>query len=134
MNDGSSPPGWYQDPTGQSDGRYWNGTSWTQMSMRGGQTLNLAIDPSIAEAPPVPGTQVAPPAPPPAESSSGGSGGVIIAIVIGLLLLLAVFVAVDDDTSTDTPAPGGSVPAEEPPAEEPPAEEPPAEEPPAEEE
>lgn len=114
MTDANSPPGWYQDPTGQSEGRYWNGTAWTQMSMRGDQTVNLPIDPSMALVQPVPGTQVQQPTPPqPARSSSGGSGGVIIAVVVGLLLLLAVFVAVDDNTN-DAPAPEDTVPAEAP--------------------
>ena len=118
MTNGSSPPGWYQDPTGQSEGRYWNGTAWTQMSMRGGQTVDVPIDPSLAQIEPVPGTQVQPPAPPPTASTprTGSSGGVIIAVVVGLLLALAVFVALDDDTSNETPTPDGTVPAQEAPA------------------
>ena len=24
-------PGWYRDPTEQSEGRYWNGAAWTEM-------------------------------------------------------------------------------------------------------
>ena len=112
----SSPPGWYQDPTGQSEGRYWNGTSWTQMSNRGGTTVNLPIDPSMAQVEPVPGTQVAPPTPPTSNSSSSGSGGLIIALVVGLLLALAVFVAIDDD-GTEAPTPSdGTAPAQEAPA------------------
>ncbi len=114
MSNSSSPPGWYQDPTGQSEGRYWHGTSWTQMSNRGGETVNLPIEPAMAQQPPVPGTQVQPPVPPAAGSSSGGSsGGLVIALVIGVLLALAVFVAVDDDTTNDTPTPttNGTAPA-----------------------
>jgi hypothetical protein len=117
MTNGNSPPGWYQDPTGQSEGRYWNGTTWTQMSNRGGQTINIPIDPTTAQTPPVPGTQVRPPHPPPTSgaASSGSSGGVIIALVVGLLLMVTVVVALDDDSPDDTPS-DGSVPAEEAPA------------------
>lgn len=133
MTNGTSPPGWYQDPTGQSQGRYWNGTTWTQMSNRGGTTVNLPIDPAIAELPPVPGTQVMAPVPPSRGSSSRSSGGVIIAVVVGLLLVLAVFVALSDDP-TDTQPPGeGTAPAEDAPAEDAPAEDAPAEDAPAEE-
>ena len=116
MTSDSSPPGWYTDPTGQSDGRYWNGTAWTQMSTRGGQMVNLPIDPSMAQLQPVPGTQVQAPTPPAPDttSSSGGSGGVIIAVVVGILLLVAVFVAVDDTNDSSTPE--GTVPAEQAPA------------------
>jgi hypothetical protein len=117
VTNASSPPGWYQDPTGQSDGRYWNGTAWTQVSMQGGRTVDLPIDPSMAQVQPVPGTEVQPPTPPQATTSSSGgsgrSGGAIIAIVVGLLLLLAVFVAVDDNAG-NTPTPEGTVPAETP--------------------
>jgi hypothetical protein len=115
----SSPPGWYQDPTGQSEGRYWNGTSWTQMSNSQGTIVNLPIDPSIAQVEPVPGTQVQPPTPPtpPAGgSSSSGSGGLIIALVVGLLLVLAVFVAIDGDGTGDPTPGGGTAPAGDAPA------------------
>jgi hypothetical protein len=125
MTNGNSPPGWYQDPTGQSDGRYWNGTMWTQISIRGGQTINIPIDPTIAQTPPVPGTQVRPPVHPQASGvpSSGSSGGVIIALVVGLLLMVAVVFALNDDSVDDTPN-DGTVPAEEAPADtEAPAEE-----------
>jgi hypothetical protein len=121
MTNGTSPPGWYQDPTGQSQGRYWNGTTWTQMSNRGGNTVNLPIDPSIAELPPVPGTQVTAPVPPSRGSSSRSSGGVIIAVVVGLLLVLAVFVALGDDPTDTQPPSQGTAPAEDAPAEDAPA-------------
>ena len=68
------PPGWYQDPTGQGQARYWNGTSWTQSTNVNGETVNIVIDPAQAEVPPVPGTQVSlPAAPTQTVASSGGS-------------------------------------------------------------
>jgi hypothetical protein len=84
------------------------------MSNRGGQTINIPIDPTMAQAPPVPGTQVRPPHPPQTRGapSSGSSGGVIIALVVGLLLIVTVVVALNDESVDDTQN-DGSVPAEE---------------------
>ena len=67
MTNGVAPAGWYQDPTGQGDGRYWNGASWTESVDRGGVTVNVAIDPSQAQVPPVAGTEVMIPAQPPQQ-------------------------------------------------------------------
>jgi hypothetical protein len=127
MTNGNTPPatpaGWYQDPTGQGDARYWNGASWTQAIDRGGQQSNVPIDPSIAQQPPVPGTQVQLPPPPTnyeVEDSSGGSsggGGFIIALIIGLILLVVVIVVVNNNDSSDESPPGtGDVPATDAPA------------------
>ena len=41
MTNGNPPPGWYVDPTGQGDARYWNGTSRTQAVDRNGQQVNV---------------------------------------------------------------------------------------------
>lgn len=41
MNDGVSA-GWYTDPTGRSDHRYWDGSDWTDHVARGGEQ---ALDP-----------------------------------------------------------------------------------------
>ena len=125
MTNGSEPPGWYRDPTGQGDARYWNGTTWTEAVDRGGQRANLPIDPALARQQPVPGTQVQLPPTTTAydrEPQSGGpSGGVIIGLVIALLLVVAIAVAVDDsDSGEDSPPPG----SEAPPATEAPAEPP----------
>ena len=61
------PPGWYQDPTAQGDARYWNGSGWTESVNRGGSTVNVPIDPSQAQVPPVAGTA-------PSENHSGAGG------------------------------------------------------------
>ena len=34
----TTPAGWYRDPFGQGDGRYWNGIQWTDAISRGGVT------------------------------------------------------------------------------------------------
>lgn len=132
MTNGSSPPGWYQDPTGQGDARYWNGTSWTESVDRGGQQSNVPIDPAMAQQEPVPGTQVQlPPAPTEYDlepQSKGSSGGVIIALVIALLLIVVIaFVVNNGDSSDDSPTPDTGVPATDAPAPADPPAEPPAE-------
>jgi hypothetical protein len=130
MTNGSTPAGWYQDPTGQGDARYWNGAAWTQSVNRGGTTSNIAIDPSLAQQPPAPGTQVA--APQPAaqapqtvvqQSSSGSPLGTIIGVVAVVLLIVVVLAFIGNSSSSDddTPAPGTDAPPAEAPAETAPA-------------
>jgi hypothetical protein len=116
MTNGSTPAGWYQDPTGQGDARYWNGVAWTQSVDRSGTTINIAIDPTQAQQPPVPGTQVQTPAPAPApqtvvqQSSSRSPVGAIIGAVVVILLIVVIFVIdSNNDSSDDSPTPGTDV-------------------------
>ena len=119
MTNGSTPAGWYQDPTGQGDARYWNGSAWTQSVDRAGTTVNIAIDPTQAQQPPVPGTQVQIPSPAPApqtvvqQTSKSSPVGAIIGAVVVILLIVVLFVIVsNNDSSDDTPTPGtGGTPA-----------------------
>jgi len=133
MTNGSTPAGWYQDPTGQGDARYWNGTAWTQSVDRSGTTLNIAIDPTLAQQPPVPGTQVQIPTPASApqtvvqQTSSSSPLGTIIGVVAVVLLVIVVIAFIgNSDSSDDTPTPGTDAPPAEAPATEAPAPEAPA--------
>ncbi len=111
------PPGWYRDPSGQGDGRYWNGVSWTEMVDRGGTTVNVAIDPTLAQMPPAPGTQYAKPVPYAAAqtvnvSTSRSPGwGVIIGGIVVALIGIVILIAVNSGSSDDTPTPGTDVPS-----------------------
>lgn len=63
----ASGAGWQPDPTGRSDSRYWDGTSWTQAVMKDG---NVDTDPIPVEpASPVAGM------PSPAQSTLPGDMG-----------------------------------------------------------
>jgi hypothetical protein len=137
MTDGSEPAGWYQDPTGGGDSRYWNGQSWTQTVDRAGTTVNVPIDPEQAHQPPVAGTQVQTPTPAPQtvvqQSPSRSPVGAIIGTIIVVLLIVVVIVVIsnNNDSSDDTPTPGSgdvsvTAPADGGPAEEQPAEEQPS--------
>ena len=125
MTNGSSPAGWYQDPTGQGDGRYWNGVSWTELVDRGGVTVDVPIDPSQAQVPPTPGTQVSIPQPAPATETYDlppqrrSPWGAILGVIVVVLLVVVVIVIVsNDDSSDDSPTPGTTpaAPATEAPA------------------
>jgi hypothetical protein len=129
LTDNTSPTGWYQDPTGQGDGRYWNGSTWTEAVDRGGVTVNVPIDPNQALAPPVPGTQVSIPASPAAvqpvgggSTSSGSAIGAIIGLLVVVVIAVVIFMVVTNDSS-DSPTPPGT---DAPPATEEPATDPPA--------
>lgn len=135
MTNQQTPAGWYADPTGQGDARYWNGAAWTQSVNRGGVTANVPIDPSQAQIPPAPGTQVAPPTAPAtstpetvnvSSSNSSPLGIIFGALAVLLIIVLIVFLVTNNDSSDDTPTPGTDAPAEEP---APPEEEAPADEP-----
>mgnify|MGYP001826675004 CR=1 FL=1 len=135
MTNQESPAGWYSDPTGQGDARYWNGAAWTQSVNRGGVTADVAIDPSQAQIPPAPGTQVAPPPTPAAAtpqtvnvpSSKSSPLGIIVGVAAVLLVIVLIVALVSgNDSSDDTPTPGTDAPAEQP-AEEPADEPAPAE-------
>jgi len=124
------PSGWYRDPTGQGDARYWNGSSWTQSVNRGGVTLNVGIDPSQAMIPPVPGTQVSIPPPPTtvqneSDSASRSWLGVIFGVGVVFLIGILMYAIISNDSDgDDTPSPGSTPtePAPEEPAPEAPAE------------
>ncbi len=110
MTDSYTPQGWYVDPTGQGNARYWNGASWTQTVNRAGVVLNVYIDPNQAKIPPTPGTQVAPPvAPPPrpappVASPDNSAVGVVIGVVAVLFFALMMFVIISNNSSSnDTP-------------------------------
>lgn len=133
MTNGAMPPGWYQDPTGQGESRYWNGSSWTQTVSRGGATLDVPIDPAQAVQPPVPGTQMQAPVPPSQpttvvqQSSSRSPIGTIVAVVVALVALVVVLAVIGNATGDDSPTPGTDQPPAEQPPEETPAPEAPAE-------
>ncbi len=46
-------PGWYQDPTEQSGGRYWNGSAWTESVLQAGVVVDVPVDPGQAQLPPL---------------------------------------------------------------------------------
>ena len=121
MTNGVAPAGWYQDPTGQGNARYWNGVSWTESVDRGGVTVSVAIDPSQAQVPPIAGTEVAIPAPTPAPQAVPARRspvGAILAVVfiVVAIALIVVLVNNNDDSSDDGPPVTNVVPVTEAPA------------------
>ncbi len=115
MTNNISPPGWYQDPTGQGDGRYWNGATWTEAVDRGGVTVNVPIDPNQASIPPLPGTQVSIPTPPAASptgaarTTSRSRTGAIVGLLVVVIVAVVAVVLVSND-SADAPSPGTDAP------------------------
>lgn len=112
------PPGWYRDPTGQGDGRYWNGASWTEAVDRSGTSVDVPIDPTWAQVPPTPGTQIAKPIPYTTtynvqeSPSSGSPWGAIIGFTVVVLAAIVIYAVATGDSSDDTPPPDGTeVPA-----------------------
>lgn len=126
MTDHDVAPGWYLDPSGQGDARYWNGTSWTATINRQGTKLNVAIDPALAGLPPTPGTEVHLPipvstqyalTPPQKRSPIGAIVGILIALAVVIVVIVVLSNTSSDDTPQDPETPPATAPAEQAPAE-----------------
>lgn len=125
MNQNSPLPGWYRDPTGLGDGRYWDGMAWTDAVSRAGQTITAPIDPQQAALPPVPGSEmqtpaVAPSAPAVTVNASNRSPvGAIVGIlaIVAIVVLIFVLISNGDDSTEDDSPPATNAPTTEAPAE-----------------
>jgi cobalamin biosynthesis Mg chelatase CobN len=107
MTNGTFPSGWYRDPTGQGEARYWNGAAWTDSVNRGGVTVSVPIDADQAQLPPAPGSEVrvTAPAAAPAETSSRRSPLAVIFGILAVVLLVVVIVLLVTDDDSDDPQP-----------------------------
>lgn len=111
--------GWYRDPTGQADGRYWDGASWSDQADRGGVTVSSPIDPTRAGTPPVAGSEyvaqraAAPQtvSVQPAKSSVMGPVFGAIAVVVAIVALVVALTndsEGDESPTTPTEAPAAT--------------------------
>ena len=110
------PPGWYRDPTGFGEGRFWDGTAWTNSISRANETISAPIEPERAALPPVPGSELRPPAATPAvmvNAPNRSPIGAILGGIVAILLVVVIIVLVtgnDDSTDNETP-PATNAPA-----------------------
>jgi hypothetical protein len=110
--------GWYRDPTGQADGRYWDGQRWSDQADRGGVTVSSPIDPASAGTPPVQGSEyVTRPAAEtrtvavqPAKSSVLGTVFGALAVVVAIVALVVALSNNSDDDTEETPTPTTEAP------------------------
>ena len=117
-------PGWYQDPSGVWEGRYWDGLIWTNTVSRGGVTIDAPIEAERAALPPVPGSEMRTPVPvaatpsatvnTPNRSPLGAIFGVIAAVLA--VVLIVVLVTNDSDSPTDDTPPATNPAETNPPA------------------
>lgn len=109
MTNATFPSGWYRDPTGQGEARYWNGVAWTDSVNRGGVTVSVPIGADQAQLPPAPGSEVQVVAPAAAATSSAAAPSRSpLAVIFGILavvLLVVVIVLLVTDDDTDDPNP-----------------------------
>ena len=89
----ASAPGWYRDPTGSYEFRYWDGSRWTNQVSTGG-TAGAdpnPLDLSVATTPPAPGSAAPgsqPGAPPQIQVTQKGGGssvGSIVGVILGIV-------------------------------------------------
>lgn len=124
MPENNPLPGWYQDPSGFGEGRYWDGGVWTNSVSRSGTTIEVPIEPERAALPPIPGSELRTPAPVVASPSAtvpatkrsplGAVVGVIGAFLI--VVLIVVLINGGSDSSNDETPPATNPPATEAPA------------------
>lgn len=87
-------PGWYDDPTGESPQRWWDGEQWTE-HVSGAPTPpppGPGADPGATMAAPLPMPAAAPgfPAAAPAAASSGGGSKAPLLIVGAVVVVIAI--------------------------------------------
>jgi hypothetical protein len=127
------PSGWYRDPTGHGEARYWNGVAWTDSVSRGGVTFTAPVPPEQTRVPPLPGSEYHAPlgtstpaptpsaAPAPASKSSSSSTSILVAIALvaaaALIAVLLINLLGSDDDDDD---PGSNTIATTPVSEAPP--------------
>jgi hypothetical protein len=68
VSDGQQAPGWYPDPWGQAQSRWWDGTQWTEQTQAGG----------------------APAAPAGKKRSTGKTVAIVVGALVALFVLLGV--------------------------------------------
>jgi hypothetical protein len=123
-NNSLPAPGWYQDPSGLGDGRYWDGVAWTNSVSRSGATIKVPIEPERAALPPIPGSELRRPTPYVTSASATvpanhrsplaaimGVLGVILIVVLIVVLLNNGSDSPNDETPPPTNAPATEAPA-----------------------
>jgi hypothetical protein len=120
MPENNPLPGWYQDPSGFGEGRYWDGAFWSNSVSRSGVTIDVPIEPERAALPPVPGSEMTTPDPVAAGSSVTKRSplGAIVGVIGAVLIVVLVVVLINNgsDSSDDETPPGTNPPATEAPA------------------
>jgi hypothetical protein len=112
------PPagGWYRDPTGRYNIRYWDGRQWTHHVNSGGVNSTDPVAADMASIPPTPGTEASatPPAPVAqqptmqiTQQAPRSSAGTVVAVVLSLIAVAVVVIVLlsqsgDDDSTTTT--------------------------------
>ena len=124
MNQDLPAAGWYLDPAGVADGRYWDGAAWTNAVARSGITLTVPVDPTVSAVPPLPGTSIRPPANTAMSPDPKGRSPALVGVgvmIAALLVVLLIAVINGNGSGDETPPPATEAPATNPSAQEPPA-------------
>lgn len=81
------PAGWYTDPGGLHEWRWWDGSRWADTVSDGGVATNDELDDidAVAQLPPGPPPLPPPPPPPPVRSTTGGE---VLLFIVYLIVWL----------------------------------------------
>jgi hypothetical protein len=86
----SDPAGWYPDPVGRGDFRFWDGLAWTTQSSTGGVAVEDRLDGAPLPSPSEAAQPPAEPAVPPARSRRWLIACVAVVTLVLLVALIAV--------------------------------------------
>ena len=117
MVSGPPPTGWYLDPTGLSDGRYWDGAVWTAVVTRAGVTDTDPMDPTRAAVPPLPGTSIRAPITGSSTATQGDRSavtigiGVMVAALVVFLLIAIISRSGSEETPPEVDTPTATAPS-----------------------
>ena len=117
------PAGWYRDPSGFADGRFWDGERWTDQIINAAGLTSVGPITTGVDTPPAPGSDYrpavaasSPPAVAAPKSSPLGSilGGVAIIVAVIALVVALTNDNGDGDSGDEDPPPTTEAPAEPP--------------------
>ena len=104
--------GWYRDPSGFTEARYWDGERWTDQVMNGAGVTSTAPMASGIETPPVPGSEYRAPTQPrtevaPVSQKSSPTGAILggVAVIVAVIALIFALTNDNGDTSDDEESP-----------------------------
>jgi hypothetical protein len=106
MPENNPLPGWYRDPSGLGEGRYWDGVVWTNSVSRSGATIEVPIEPERAALPPIPGSELRTPAPVVASPTATvpqtrrSPLGAIIGVIGAILIIVLIVVLINNGSES----------------------------------
>ncbi|MCP4085994.1 MAG: DUF2510 domain-containing protein [Actinomycetia bacterium] len=113
--------GWYRDPSGYAEGRFWDGERWTDQVITASGVTSVFPITSGVETPPAPASEYQPaasaPSQPVAPAPKASPVGAILGGVAVIVAVIALVIALTSDNGDDDDGEEESPPTTEAPTE-----------------